>query len=199
MTENTTPTPQVVGIINFHGLTLWVVDHEGTEYVYAKPLADLARVDWRSAKKTIQEGDNAILYSTKWLKPPIFVAEGGTSTPTQEVLCIRLDRARMYLARINTKMMRGKGADDAAEELLKLQIEWAEALHSYETTGLAIKNNHLDVRRKEELTLAALFKTRKLTVNEQERESVTHMIRAKLKELGYPIKDAEQPQPELDL
>lgn len=198
-TENTQPTQKVVGIINLHGLTIWVIDHEGTEYIYAKPLADLAGIDWRSAKKTIQDGDNATLYATKWLKPPVFTAEGGTSTPAQEVLCIKLDRARMYLARINTKMMRGKGAEDAANALLALQIEWAEALHGYETTGMAVKNTRLDTRRKEEQNLATLIKTRKDTTDSSERAALTAMIKDKLTELGYPPAHATDPQAELEL
>ncbi|MES9901103.1 MAG: hypothetical protein ABW168_00305 [Sedimenticola sp.] len=135
----TTKSSQAADLINFHGLTLLVAESEGVKYLPAKPLADLARVDWRSAKKTIQERDNAILYGTTWLIPPVFAAEGGTSTPTKPALYIRLDRSTMYLARINTKMMRGKGSEDAAEALLTLQIEWAQALHAYETNGFATK------------------------------------------------------------
>ncbi|MEJ1409106.1 MAG: phage antirepressor N-terminal domain-containing protein [Candidatus Sedimenticola sp. (ex Thyasira tokunagai)] len=203
MTDNSTttetPTPRVVNIINFHGLTMWVVEHDGIQYIYVKPLSDLAGLDWRSAKKTLQESDNAILYGTTWMKHPISAAEGGTSTPTKEGLYVRLDRARMYLARINTKMMRGKGAEEAADELLQLQIEWAEALHDYETQGLAVKTTRQTSRRKDEESLSSLVKTREKTIDQAERQALTNMIADKLSELGYPPETNKGKQQELEL
>ena len=199
MSDQTIPTPQVVGIIHFHGLTLWAVDHQNVEYIHAKPLSDLAGIDWRSAKKTIQEQDNAVLYGSIWLKHPVFGSVGGTSTPSKEGLYLRLDRARMYLARINTKMMRGKGAVEAAETLLNLQIEWAGVLHNYETHGVAAKIGRVDARRKEETSLATLLKTRKETVDGKERLALTHMIHDKLTELGYPPSSFEDDQRELGI
>ena len=48
----------------------------------------------------------------------------------------------MFLARISTANMRSKGNEDGAAAVLALQIEWAEALHAYETHGMAIKKGH---------------------------------------------------------
>jgi len=193
MAENITPTPQVVGIINFHGLTLWVVDHEGTEYIPVRPLADLAGIQWKRTRIGLFSGDAPKLFGTIELNDPLFNASADTYVPKKQAY-IRLDRGRMYLARINTERMRVNNNEDAADALLALQIEWAEALHSYETTGVAVKNTRLDSRRKEEHTLATLIKTRTATANAQEKAALTAMIRDKLTELGYPPEDAEESQ-----
>jgi hypothetical protein len=193
MAENTTPTPQVVGIINFHGLTLWVVDHEGTEYIPARALVNLAGTDWKTARNGLFSGDAPKLFGTMELINPVFNDDPGAYAPKKQPY-IRLDRSRLYMARINTSRMRVNNNEDAADALLALQIEWAEALHSYETTGVAVKNTRLDSRRKEEHTLATLIKTRTATANAQEKAALTAMIRDKLTELGYPPEDAEESQ-----
>lgn len=199
MNENHPSTPQVVGIINFHGTTLWVVEQAGVEFVYAKCLSDLAGIDWRRAKKTIQDGDNAILYGTTWLEHPNFASQGGPRSPRVDGIYIRLDRARMYLARIQTSQVRAQGNVDAAEALLALQIEWAKVLHEYETNGFSRKDARLDSRRQEERNLAVLVKTRREVAAGEERAAITCMIRDKLTELGYPPEQAEEAQGDLGL
>jgi|TARA_R110001632_G_scaffold35828_4_gene90369 hypothetical protein len=59
-------------LINFHGLTLDVVEHESIEYIAAKPLIDLTGIQWTRARKTLFSDDNAILYATKELNRPVF-------------------------------------------------------------------------------------------------------------------------------
>jgi hypothetical protein len=55
-------------LINFHGLTLAVVEHESIEYIAAKPLVDLTGIQWTR----LFSDDNAILYGTKELNRPVF-------------------------------------------------------------------------------------------------------------------------------
>jgi hypothetical protein len=130
-------------LINFHGLTLAVVEHESIEYIAAKPLVDLTGIQWTRARKTLFSDDNAILYATKELNMPIF--DGfGIPRDTKTAVYIRLDRSTMFLARVNTAQMRANGKENAADALLKLQIEWAEALHNYETNGIAFKTQQRD-------------------------------------------------------
>jgi Mor family transcriptional regulator len=130
-------------LINFHGLTLAVVEHENIEYIAAPPLVDLTGIQWTRARKTLFSDDNAILYGTKELNRPIF--DGfGIPRDTKTAVYIRLDRSTMFLARVNTAQMRANGKENAADQLLKLQIEWAEALHSYETNGVAFKTQQRD-------------------------------------------------------
>ncbi len=185
--------PIVSGIINFHGLTLMVLHFDGVDYIYAKPLADLAGVDWRTAKKTFQEEENAVLYGTRRLKHPHFAAEGGASTPTPHDagVYIRLDRGRMYLARINTRQMKSQGNVEAAERLLALQIEWADALHKYETQGVAFKRRKVEDRGE----LLGLLKARSAASSAGEKDALTRMIHDNLADLGYPVAEPQQTLP----
>lgn len=172
-----------VSFIRFHGLTLLVVEHAGTQYVPLKPLSDLAGIDWRNTKKGMNQEENVKLFGAKWLERPVFASEGGDITPTPEVLYIQLDRARMYLARINTARMKAHGNVDAAEMLLALQIEWAEALHAYESNGLAIKKGHKEARAE----LIGLIKARGTAPTPAEREALTTLIRDTFADLGVTL------------
>ena len=171
---------QVTNVINFHGITMLIVKHEGVEYVYAKPLSNLAKLDWRGTRRVLQEPENAVLYGTASLEHPNFVAEGGSRSSPQEGLYIRLDRARMFLARISTKNMKAKGAVEAAEALLDLQVEWAHALHEYETQGVAVKHRVQD-------DLFKAIKARDACADPKERAALGRMVSDLLTGLGYPV------------
>jgi hypothetical protein len=176
-------TTRPVNFIHFHSLNLLVVEYEGVEYVPLKPLSDLACVDWRNTKKSLLNPDNVTLLGVKTLKSPVFVGVRGDITPTQEAIYIQLDRARMFLARINTARMRSHGNVGAAQTLLSLQIEWAEALHAYETTGVAVKKGH----REDLGTLMGLIKTRGDGASPTERAALTALIAQTFAELGQPL------------
>ena len=60
-----------------------------------KPLSDLAGIDWRNTKKSMESAENITLMGAKWLKSPVFAGQGGDITPTPDTLYIQLDRARM--------------------------------------------------------------------------------------------------------
>lgn len=175
---------QITDLIHFHGITLQVITSEGVQYVPAKPLVELASNHWRSAKRTIIEGDNAILYATKLLKLQDFASQGGTSTTPNEVLCLRLDRIFIYLARVSTNNMKAKGSIDAAKELLELQIEWAQALNDYETKGVAFKDKNKSTR----LELIQLIKARNLVRDQNENAILTQMIHQVMSDLGFNTK-----------
>ncbi|WP_406622883.1 hypothetical protein [Acidovorax sp. SDU_ACID1] len=127
--------------------------------------------------------ENVTLMGAKWLRSPVFAGQGGDITPTPDTLFIQLDRARMYLARINTARMKAHGNVDGAEMLLALQIEWAEALHAYETTGVAVKKNH----REGLSTLMGLIKARTATTSAAERAALTALIANTFADLGQPL------------
>ena len=181
-----------VNFIRFHGLTLLVVENGGVEYVPLKPLSDLAGIDWRNTKKSMESPRTITLFAVERLKPPVFAGQGGDVTPTPDTLYIRLDRARMYLARINTDRMAANGNEDAADVLLTLQIEWAEALHAYETNGVARKKSVKD----DQAVLMQLMKTRELA-NAVEKPVFTAMIRQQMQEMGFAVEP--DPQGSLDL
>ncbi|MGE0487353.1 MAG: phage antirepressor N-terminal domain-containing protein [Gammaproteobacteria bacterium] len=175
---------QVTSVIPFHGLTLPVVTYFDRQYVYAKPLCDLAGIDWRTTKRALQSPDNARLFGTKVLNHPVFVAEGG-DIPTREGLYIRLDRAVMFLARIDTKRMRTHGNAAAADILLDLQEEWAEALHAYETQGYAINRRKREETREDNRALNDLFSARAKARTVAHVEVLDRMINDSIRRMGY--------------
>lgn len=179
-----------VNFIHFHGLTLLVVEHAGVEYIDPKPLCELAGMQWKGARRTLSSAENTKLYGTTELSRPEIAGLGTTSCP-ESAIHIRLDRARMFLARINTAHMKAKGNVDAADALLTLQIEWAEALHAYETTGVAVKKGH----REGLSTLMGLIKVRTATTSPAERVALTALIANTFDDLGQPL--PAQPQQEL--
>lgn len=182
-------TAQITDIIYFHGVTLQVISYENIHYVPAKPISDLAGNHWRTAKKTMIEGDNAILYGTKQIQLREFAAQGGASTTLTDMLCIRLDRIYIYFARISTNQMKAQGNIDAANALLNLQIEWAKVLHDYETKGIATK----DKNKTDTAELMNLMKLRQMA-SSVEKQAFTQLLHQKMAELGLPIS-----QQQLDL
>lgn len=206
MTTSTDNTTRPVNFIRFHGLTLLVVENGGIEFLNAKALSDLVGLSWRKTRETIQSGDNTILYGTRRLVPPVFDALGdprvpqksdsdqlgggsGTENSTlQGDLYLRLDRARMFLARVNTNQVRTNGNESVADFLLSLQVEWAGVLHRYETDGQAFKKS-----RKEHCSvLVGLLKARPLA-SAQEKPALDAVIREVMLEFGYaPDADPQQ-------
>lgn len=190
-------TTRPVNFIRFHGLTLLVVENGGVEFTEAKPLTDLCGMDWKSAKRTLQNEDNAVLYGVKLLQLPQIGGSRGTSTPQKDnplsenpvVVYLRLDRARIFLARVNTSHMKAKGNVAAAEELLALQIEWADALNAYETNGVAVKKGQKDTQAE----LATLYKLRVLAETPAERLALSALIAESFAALGHPL-DADSQQ-----
>lgn len=200
---NTAPA-RITDIIHFHGLTLMVYSHDGVQYIAAKPLVDLAGMDWRNTKNTVQTEENAILYGTTWLNLTENAPQGGLKTPQNapqgdndvttpnSILCFRLDRARMFLARINTSRMKSNGNVEAAEALLKLQVEWAQVLHDYETKGHASK----DKSEGQEKRLINLIRTLNQTKDPHIKQMLRSRIEALSAELGHPISPTKT-QPDL--
>lgn len=196
-TNKTTPS----FFIEFHGMTLLVVQNGGIKYIEAKPLTELLGMDWHSARRTILSGDNEILYGTKRLMSAQFNVLGGNSTPKDEVtplsneenetkttplsgvLHIRFERAQMFLSRVNTSQMRNKGNELAANYLLALQIEWAQVLNKYDMDNTTIKKGN----REDRSDLLGLIKARNTTTHPAERAVLTSMIADACAALGYPL------------
>lgn len=176
-------TARITDIIYFHGTNLHVITFEGAKYLPAKPLIESLGIDWRSAKRTIIEEENAILYGTTTLNLPNIALQSVTAdTQIQPVLCFKLELARWYLARVNTRIMKARGNVEAANALLKLQLEWAKAIHDYETQGIATKDkNKTDIAE-----LMNLMKLRQMA-HSTEKLAFTHLLHQKMLELGLPV------------
>lgn len=179
---------QPVSFINFHGLNLLVARHQGIDYVEAKPLSDLSGVDWRGARRALQEGDNARLYGVQRLIPPQIAGLGGLKSPEEGVLYLRLDRARMYLARISTDRMRANGNAEGAEKVLALQTEWAEALHAYETQGIAVKST----RNSQIREINGLLRSIQLAKAPDIRAGLEQLLREEMAALGAAVIPSRQ-------
>ena len=184
---------QPVNFIHFHGLLLLVVHHDGIDYLPAKPLCDLAGLRWKSAQRTLLDGDNAVLYGMQRLIPPVFAGHGPTCGSQEAVLHLRLDRSLMFLARISTNHMRAKGHTTSADAVLALQIELAQVLHRYETHGLAVKAVRSNTLR----DLHQFARTRNLLTDMGERRAFTLLLRRELLDLGLPADLFDEAQGEL--
>ena len=186
---------QPVNFINFHGLNLLVARHQGIDYVEAKPLSDLSGVDWRGARRALQEGDNARLYGVQRLIPPQIAGLGGLKSPDEGVLYLRLDRAHMYLARISTDRMRANGNTEGAEKVLALQEEWAKVLHTYETHGVVVKSSRSNALR----DVLGLQKARNTCTDPRERAAFTRLLHLEMAAIGMPLAALDEPQQPLPL
>ena len=164
---NTNPQPiaTLSHIIHFHGLYLIVRKYQNTEYVTLKPIVEAIGIAWHNVKRNLENEDNQKLYGSLTLlapktdtffyhmieKSPVETTSNTDFEPKNEQkaqfsedFCIRLDRVHMFLARVNTAKVRSAGNEQVADYLLALQQEWADALHSYETYGVAVKNTLFD-------------------------------------------------------
>nr|DAK86014.1 MAG TPA: hypothetical protein [Herelleviridae sp.] len=99
-------------------------------------------------------------------------------------LCLRLDRVHMYLARVNTSILRAKGKAEAADWLLAMQKEWAGALYQYEMHGIAVKAG-------QHKSLKELFVMRRHAVGE-EKARLSYLIALALDGLGCPREEEAQ-------
>ena len=134
-------------VISFHGTHMMVYSYQDKDYVPAKPIADIIGIDWRQAKRSMLKDDNQKLYESIRLSMSKISNLGGDISPQTsendsltDAVCIRFDRVEMFLARVNTSRLRSHGNIEAADYVLKLQTEWAQALHNYETHGIAVKS-----------------------------------------------------------
>ena len=120
---------RAVNLIHFHGLTLLVVENKGIAYLPLKPLSDLAGINWRAALHFACTPEQVEMLGSRWLKPPVIAGSGWQVPPSRAVLFIRMDRARTYLARINTTWVRVRGDVRASEYLHNLSLDLAAAVN----------------------------------------------------------------------
>ena len=180
---------ETIDVFRFMDVTHLVTEHEGVQYLALKPLVDQIGLDWRNQKRAVLSEDGAILYGAKRISATQSQVQG-VLAPPKEAVFVRLDRVLMYLARISTNQLKARGNHKAAEIILSLQLEWAQALHDYETKGLAVKAENLrirDQRRKEYLALTTMVKAKNSTENIGERRALTAGIKGIASDLGIPV------------
>lgn len=106
---------------------------DGHDRVPLKPIVEQVGVQWAGQRRKLTSDD-------------YLVERLGAKTETSRCLekpelCIRLDRVEAFLNQINPKMVVSKGNSEAAEWLKSKHDEWDNALHSYETQGIAVKDS----------------------------------------------------------
>lgn len=125
--------------IQYAGLTLPVVKNEaGTDCVPLKPLTELFGIEWMNQYKKIQDD---------WRQKFLGVCIGDITyagEQSRQMVCIRLDRVAAYLMGLNPTKIRAAGNTSGADFLEAKLIEWADALHDYETFGVAHNPRHAD-------------------------------------------------------
>lgn len=127
-------------IMDFHGIKLPVVTHDGIDYVPLKPISDMLCLTWKVTKHTVSGKNNADLYGTKELYPPSIASLWNPRVPQLEVF-IELESTIIYLARLNLNHLEANGNEVGAAYIRKLHHEWKKALYQYETTGAAFKDS----------------------------------------------------------
>lgn len=103
----------------------------------------------------------------------------------KDTLFIRLRRVYMYLARISIGQVKSQGNLSAAEYLLSLQEEWADALHDYETNGIAIKTSHIKQESSKIRDFLAVCKEKRMNDNPNERKVLSSMIKDMAEKIGH--------------
>ena len=169
---------KATGLIDFHGHILVVLEHFEQLFIPARALTDMVGMQWKGARRSLLRGDSAKLYGTTELIEPVFAGIGTLKCPAK-LLCIRLDRAHMYLARVNTDRMRANDNDSAADDLLALQNEWAEVLHRYES-GETVSKAQLE----DEKSLNNLLTARGKCKTKQEHAALDILIARKFAAMG---------------
>lgn len=125
--------------IEYAGLTLPVVKNEqGVEVVPLKPISELFGLNWPRQHSKMQE---------EWISEFLGVCVlhmQYAGEQKRQMVCIRLDRVAAYLLSLNPAKIRSAGNESGAAFLKAKLIEWADALHDYETLGSAHNPRHAD-------------------------------------------------------
>lgn len=174
--------------IQYAGLTLPVVkDETGTDCVPLKPLCDLFDLKWETQRMKVSEPFYkkylGICVLKAWVATPL---KGGALGELQEQTCIRLDRVAAFMMTISPDRVRAAGNTSGADFLEAKLTEWADALHDYETFGVAHNPRHAD----------ALLALRRATAIAKVANIKDAKVRAvALKELGIDLGAAEAANP----
>jgi len=169
--------------IEYAGLTLAVVKHEGTELVPLKPITDLFGFQWEGQRKKVSTDPFYRSYLGVCTVPSY-----GAGGQIREQTCIRLDRVAAYLMTLSPAMIRAQGNTTGADFLEARLNEWADALHDYETLGSAFNDRHLA----SQITLRAanaavkLIRAKAATVSKADRGLIDGLLQNLSRENGIP-------------
>lgn len=134
--------------IEYAGLQLPVVKNEsGIDCVPIKPICDLFGLKWETQRTKISELFYSEYLGVCTLKALVCTpVKGGADDQVREHTFLRLDRVAAFLMTINPDRVRAAGNEEGAAFLKAKLIEWADALHDYETFGSAHNPRHAESR-----------------------------------------------------
>lgn len=212
--ETTLPEMKVTGIMHFAGrphLTYTLMD---TDYFSLRPLVDQFGMDWRRQKQRVLDDESVLFYGTLSLEgqdilqnpckysqksdvsasncspEPQKIATFYAEDAQKETVFIRLRRVQMYIARISLGHVKGTGGNHtSAEYILALHEEWAEALHDYETDGVAFKYKHAKYESGRLRDFIALCKEKRMTEDQAERKVLGSVMKDMAEKLGHPYQN----------
>lgn len=158
--------------IDMRDLNVPVFNLDGIEYVPARDLVELCRLNVASVLPTIQLPENKIVYGTATINVALYTGFCHTSmkktscpppkmpkmtlkveqTPilayknleVKPIVCFQLTQSYAYLMSISVRHMKAKGKIESAERLMQAQREWGKVIHDYEHNGIAINPNVKD-------------------------------------------------------
>lgn len=178
------------------GREIRTIEVNGTHYVSARGVTSVFDLNWRKQKQRLLVKDSVILYGVIDISAPeyadiVTLGSGYLSrSDMDDTLFMRMDRAMMYIARVSTAQMRVNGKNESgADAILSKQIEFAQALHDYETFGIAINKNHWgqsEVLRKQRLAVVALINAKNKASDKADRQLLETMIRTAADECNAP-------------
>lgn len=184
---------KVIMSIDYAGLELRVFkNEEGQEVVPLKPISDLFGLNWKSQHEKIT--NNSYLSRLLGVCIPLKRDTNGQSIPLEgdagnqkiNQTCILLSKVSAFLLSLNPDRIRSNGNIAGADYLDEKQSEWYEALHDYETIGVAINMNVANMRSKNIRDYLALGKHKLVASDKNERSFLNSMMRELAKETGHP-------------
>jgi len=179
MQEDTNQPRIHISIAFGDGILPVIQCEDGHKRVPLKPIAEQIGVQWRSQTHRIQPGK--YLYDRLGIESRIVNDTANRKATGKTRLCIRLDRVVAYLNSLNPENIKGMGNERAAEWLKSKHQEWDDALHAYETQGIA-------VRSVSQSSLNQVMKLAKIKQGAEPRDKawIDYLLRQQLAELDIP-------------
>lgn len=192
---------KITMIINYAGLQLPVhKSPTGEDITPLKPIVDLFGLIWQDQRSKIINSDfyRNHLGIFEQARTNIQV---GISLPTDDhkvtsnptylpEVFIRVDRVAAYLMTINPERVRSQGNITSADFLEQKITEWSDALHDYESLGIAVNLNHhknqeaINKRRRE---FVQMINVQNKTQNPIYRHAVDQLIKQMAEDLNINI------------
>ncbi|MCX9597398.1 hypothetical protein IG521_02925 [Vibrio cholerae] len=197
---------KVSNLFEFMGVKhpVFVDEETKAELIYTKGLVDQIGIDWRTQRNKLVDHDGYELHATALYKSTPILEEprllendfeqGGNEVlgtkigsefdlvKPKEGIYIEIQRVHIFLARLSTAQIRSQGNTCAADYILSLQQEWADALYSYETKGVAIKSSKHKASIERAAALDKWLKMQKSASNDSVKAYIEKEINALIKQ-----------------